>query len=130
MVIGLKKIVIIDDEPALLNLIEHYTEIFLADIYCSYEIYRFKCADEAFEIIKKDNKNIDIIVTDINYPGEINGIKLGKIIREKYPNIKMIYMSCNQAEEDNLPKESNFLYKLDKEFKIKYFKILKKFIKS
>lgn len=47
-------------------------------------------AKEALELIKTENP--DIVITDINMP-EISGIELTTVIREEFPNVKIIAMS-------------------------------------
>lgn len=44
------------------------------------------------ELYKKNAVNLDTVVVDINLP-DINGLKLGKIIKSKYPSTKMMYIT-------------------------------------
>ncbi len=44
------------------------------------------------ELYKKNDVDVDSVVVDINLP-DINGIKLGKIIHSKYPDVGMMYIT-------------------------------------
>lgn len=44
------------------------------------------------ELYKKNDVDVDSVVVDINLP-DINGIKLGKIIHSKYPDLGMMYIT-------------------------------------
>lgn len=44
------------------------------------------------DLYKKSAANLDTIVVDINLP-DIDGIKLGKIIKSRYPDIPMLYIT-------------------------------------
>lgn len=44
------------------------------------------------ELYQKNSVNLDTVVVDINLP-DINGLKLGKIIKSKYPSTKMMYIT-------------------------------------
>lgn len=44
------------------------------------------------ELYKKNDINLDTVLVDINLP-DINGIKLGKIIKSKYPDTSMLYIT-------------------------------------
>ncbi len=44
------------------------------------------------ELYKKNAVNLDTVLVDINLP-DINGIKLGKIIKSKYPDTTMMYIT-------------------------------------
>jgi len=51
---------------------------------------------ELFSIIKNDTP--DIVILDINLP-EVSGIKITKILKEKYPEIKILILSMFNEEE-------------------------------
>jgi CheY-like chemotaxis protein len=44
------------------------------------------------ELYKKNSINLDTVVVDINLP-DINGLKLGRIIKSKYPDAAMMYIT-------------------------------------
>jgi CheY-like chemotaxis protein len=44
------------------------------------------------ELYKKNSVNLDTVVVDINLP-DINGLKLGRIIKSKYPDAAMMYIT-------------------------------------
>jgi CheY-like chemotaxis protein len=44
------------------------------------------------ELYKKNSVNLDSVVVDINLP-DINGVKLGRIIKSKYPDATMMYIT-------------------------------------
>lgn len=48
--------------------------------------------DEALKIL--ENQDIDILITDISMPG-MSGIELTKIVKQKYPDIKVIIVSMH-----------------------------------
>jgi CheY-like chemotaxis protein len=44
------------------------------------------------ELYKKNSVNLDSVVVDVNLP-DINGLKLGRIIKSKYPEATMMYIT-------------------------------------
>ena len=44
-------------------------------------------ADDALEILEADS-NVHIVFTDIQMPGSIDGLKLAKFVRDRWPPIK------------------------------------------
>ena len=55
------------------------------------EVYIAKDGQEALDMIK--NKNIDLLILDINIP-LINGLELAKIIRKKNPIIPILFLTA------------------------------------
>ena len=55
---------------------------------------------ESAETFWRDEKSkiLDIILMDIRLPG-MNGVELSSIVREKYPNIKILIISVNFSDE-------------------------------
>lgn len=87
------KVLIVDDESILRNGLKHL---------CNWEDEGFKLigeasnGKEALEIIEEKEPNI--VITDLIMPG-IDGIELSRIIKNKYPRIKVLVLS-NVSEFD------------------------------
>lgn len=57
-----------------------------------YEVFEASSGDNALELLAEQKPKIDLVVSDVMMPG-IDGIEMGKHVREMYPNITIIYMS-------------------------------------
>jgi PAS domain S-box-containing protein len=82
---------LVDDEADLLDVADAY----LADL--GYTVIRAGNGAEALEALERAGE-IDLMVTDIIMPGNMNGIELAKKVRELRPGIKVIYTSGFPAE--------------------------------
>jgi two-component system, response regulator PdtaR len=68
-------------------------------------------ADEAIEILESRN-DIRIIITDVNMPGSMDGLKLAEAVRRRWPPIKVIISTGKNAPRwDQVPKSTQFLPK-------------------
>lgn len=84
-----KRIMLVDDEPSLrrslsLSLNQRGIDVELCETGMN--------ALNKLDLYEKNEIVLDTIVLDIQLP-DIDGIKLGKIIRSKYPNASMIYIT-------------------------------------
>lgn len=71
-------------------------------------------ARDAYEAIRilEARADIDLVFTDVQMPGTIDGIKLAHYIRDRWPPVKLIVASGNAIiEESNLPAGSRFFAK-------------------
>lgn len=68
-------------------------------------------ADRAIEILE-GRDDISMVMTDVEMPGSMNGIKLVAIIHDRWPPIKLIVVSGNILRENvDLPARSRFINK-------------------
>jgi len=68
-------------------------------------------ADEAIRILEARN-DIDLVFTDVEMPGTMDGIKLSEFIRDRWPPVKIIVASGKAIlEESSLPEGSRFFSK-------------------
>jgi CheY-like chemotaxis protein len=68
-------------------------------------------ADEAIEILEA-RRDIAVVFTDIQMPGSMNGLKLARAVRGRWPPIKIIATSGHaQVRETDLPEGGRFLGK-------------------
>ncbi|MGQ3215382.1 response regulator [Shinella sp.] len=76
-----------------------------------YEALEARDADEAIRILES-RADIDLVFTDIQMPGTMDGIKLAHYIRDRWPPVKLIVASGNAIiKESNLPTGSRFFAK-------------------
>ncbi len=80
------KLLIIDDEPNIRNIIS----ILLKKE--GYEVETSLSGENAIEIC--DRQEFDVIIADINLPG-ITGIETMKVIKAKYPDIQFVFITAH-----------------------------------
>jgi len=106
---NMMKVLIVDDEEALADLIKEMVE--------RVGIYRVKTAangEEGYEVFLHFKP--DIILTDIQMPGK-NGLEMVRDIRVHHPGIKTIYMSADlkryqtRLEEEKMKYQASFITK-------------------
>jgi len=81
-----KKILIVDDEESLLDLIEAILT------FSGYTILKANSSTQALELILKE-KDIDLLFTDILLPGSMDGNKLAERALKECPNMKVLFTS-------------------------------------
>src|SRR3954463_15366963 len=76
-----------------------------------FEVVEAANADEAIEILET-RRDITVVFTDIQMPGSMDGLKLARAVRGRWPPIKIVATSgrVNIAESD-LPEGGRFLPK-------------------
>jgi CheY-like chemotaxis protein len=68
-------------------------------------------ADEAIAILEA-RPNIHVVFTDIQMPGSMDGLKLAKFVKDRWPPIKIVATSGRvRVSEDELPEGGRFLSK-------------------
>ncbi|MGA3010402.1 MAG: PAS domain S-box protein [Terracidiphilus sp.] len=85
------KVLVVDDEPALLEIAQAYlTEM-------GYSALLAEDGARALEIVERFGE-IDLLVTDIIMPGGMNGVDLARKARQLSPKLKIIYSSGFPAD--------------------------------
>ena len=77
-------ILIVDDQLELLA----FTGAFLAE--CGYTVSWARNAAEAMQLLKS-NRPVDILLTDIVMPGEMDGFELARRAKVLRPDLKVVY---------------------------------------
>jgi CheY-like chemotaxis protein len=68
-------------------------------------------ADDAIAIIEA-NPNIHVVFTDVQMPGTMDGLKLARFIKDRWPPIKIVATSGRlRVSEKDLPEGSIFVPK-------------------
>ena len=76
-----------------------------------YEALEARDADEAIRLLELRN-DVDLVFTDVQMPGTMDGLKLSHYIRDRWPPVKLIVASGNAIlEESSLPGGSRFFSK-------------------
>lgn len=86
------KIALVDDEEKILKIVSAHIKKSSKE-YAEVEIFEFKTAEELVGSLE-NNQHFDIVFADIELPG-MSGIELGKIIREQYPEIYLVYLTAH-----------------------------------
>ena len=80
-------VILIVEDDVLAN---EYLEFILQQ--AGYEVISATSADEAAGLLE-DREDVQLIVTDINLPGSINGLKLATAAKAKRPKVNIIIVS-------------------------------------
>lgn len=76
-----------------------------------YEALEAQDADEAIHILESRD-DIDLVFTDVQMPGTMDGIKLAHFIRNRWPPVQLIVASGRDIlEESSLPTGSQYFSK-------------------
>jgi CheY-like chemotaxis protein len=68
-------------------------------------------ADQAIEVLERRD-DICIVLTDVEMPGSMDGLKLAAVVRDRWPPIQLLVVSGNIVREKiDLPKASRFINK-------------------
>jgi two-component system, response regulator PdtaR len=98
-------VLVVDDEPVL--------RMILVDLLEGegYAVEEASNAAEALEVLQA-LPSIRIVVTDIQMPGSMDGLRLARYIRDAYPPIALIVSSGTvRPEQGALPDDAVFLSK-------------------
>jgi signal transduction histidine kinase/DNA-binding response OmpR family regulator len=91
-----KKVLIVDDNPTILNILKNLLEQWKAKPILA------SSGAVALETLRKD-KQFDLALIDMQMPG-MNGVELGQSVREHYPALPLILLT----QIGNDPGENNF----------------------
>ena len=76
-----------------------------------YEVVEAANADQAIEILEA-RRDITLVFTDIQMPGSMDGLKLARAVRGRWPPIKIVATSGHlNIAETELPEGGRFLPK-------------------
>ncbi|WP_312408452.1 response regulator [Rhizobium sp.] len=85
----------------------------LADFFtdAGYTVFEASDAAEAISILERE-KSIRVVLTDIQLPGSMDGLKLAHHVRDRYPpTVLLVTSGAAYIEPDALPINSQFIAK-------------------
>lgn len=98
-------VLLVEDEP----LVRMLGADFLSD--AGFEVVEANDADEALEALQA-RPEIQVLFTDVNMPGSLDGLALASVARERRPDLKLLIGSgVVRPVEETLPAEGRFLAK-------------------
>ena len=75
------------------------------------DVHSCGCVDEAITVLET-MAHLDLVLTDIQMPGQLNGVDLAHLIIDRWPATAVIVMSAGQLDPGvRLPECSTFLSK-------------------
>lgn len=76
-----------------------------------FEVFEASDAAHAIEVLIA-NTSIEVMFTDVDMPGGVDGLKLAASVRDRWPPIKIIVTSGHRkVDVDSLPVEARFMVK-------------------
>jgi len=98
-------ILTVEDEP----LVSQFLGWVLED--AGYEVVATANADDAIEVLES-RSDIRLVITDINMPGSMDGLKLAAAVKGRWPPIKIIVSTgMGKPKDEDMPAHSQFLSK-------------------
>lgn len=75
------------------------------------QVIECACADEALRVLER-SEPINLVLTDIRMPGQIDGVQLANMICQRWPELPVILTSGNLNMVDGLlPAQATFIPK-------------------
>jgi CheY-like chemotaxis protein len=76
-----------------------------------FEVVEAGNADEAIAILAARD-DVGVVFTDVNMPGSMDGLKLSRLVRDRWPPVKVVATSGHaRIAEGDLPEGGRFLHK-------------------
>jgi DNA-binding NtrC family response regulator len=98
--------VVVDDDP----LVRMCTAEVMME--CGFEIFEAEDADSAVRRLESEGGEVAVVVTDIRMPGAMDGVDLARLVRDRWPNIRILVMSgYDEGRRAKLPPGIRFLQK-------------------
>jgi CheY-like chemotaxis protein len=77
---------------------------------CEMGVIQCDTAEAALDVLDKLGPSLSMLYTDVNLPGDTDGIKLAQVAAEEYPNIHVVVSSGKMVPAEP-PKHALFLQK-------------------
>lgn len=98
-------ILVLEDDEIIRSLMVEVLEDFGA------RVTSFSSADEGMIFLERTSDPVDLIVTDIQMPGLLNGYDLSRVVAHRWPALPVVLTSGNTAMASQLASTVRFLPK-------------------
>jgi len=89
-----RTILVVDDEPSILTFLQRVLKL------ASYTVITSRNGDHAWCAIERGQVKVELVLTDIVMPGSIDGFILAGMIRRKYSNLPVLFMTGALPPDD------------------------------
>ena len=98
-------VIVVEDEPIIRMVAE--------TVLCDYGFQVFVATDayEALRILESEAPRIQVLFTDVNMPGTMNGVTLAHYVRRHWPWISELITSGRGPANTDMPEGSHFIAK-------------------
>lgn len=98
------KVLLVEDEPLILMDIELQLQ------GAGHEVLSVGDADRAIEMLA--SHSVDVLLTDIDMQGSMDGLRLAAAVRKRWPPVQIVVMSGKKhPTPEELPQRARFLEK-------------------
>ncbi|MBA2931641.1 response regulator [Pseudomonas sp. W22_MBD1_FP4] len=98
-------ILVLEDDEIIRSLMVDVLEDFGA------HVTSFPSADEGMIFLERDDEPVDLIVSDVQMPGLLNGYDLSRVVAHRWPEVKVVLTSGNTKIAAQLGSSVRFLPK-------------------
>jgi CheY-like chemotaxis protein len=75
-----------------------------------YQVLEAANAEEAIAIFES-GVGVALLFTDVNMPGELDGLDLARLVHDRWPRVQLLVTSGNASGLDDLPDDGRFISK-------------------
>jgi two-component system, response regulator PdtaR len=99
------KVLVVDDEELVLETLVDALE------EAGFDVATAGNAMDAHTLLE-DSGSIDLVVTDVRMPGQVDGLVFGQVVRETRPDLPIIVMSgVSEPDDRDVPAGATFIAK-------------------
>jgi len=89
-----RRILVVDDEPGILQYIRHVLE------HGNHTVLTSRSGEHAWSVVQRSQAKLDLVLTDIIMPGSIDGPTLAARIERRYKKLPVLFMTGALPEND------------------------------
>jgi CheY-like chemotaxis protein len=91
---GGRRILVVDDEPGMLQYIRRVLE------HGNHTVLTSRSGEDAWRVVRRSQAKLDLVLTDIIMPGSIDGPTLARKIERRYKKLPVLFMTGALPEND------------------------------
>lgn len=99
------EILIVEDDPLVRNFAVMLLEA------SGFRVQAAESADAALDLLHASAAETAVVFTDVQMPGEIDGVQLAHIVVDRWPSMTVLVTSGNRRSPHELPPGTRFLPK-------------------